>query len=388
MAITVVCACGKRFSARDEYEGRRAICPACKREFIFQAAGIPVFDEAVEMPPPVPPILTDQDNDRCQPDPKPEDPLARPFWKDPIVVIGAAVPSAILSVFFGYLYHEHRTKEHHRHVYQLKVVVDSLVKSNQPRAALEKCDEILDVIGDPAIADVKMRGYADMARKTKDRLRLAMQAEVKREESARQAKADADRRAEANRLAAKARADIVPAEEMPDAARIFIMLYVDSAIRSVQGIGDFKVSGLEVQAVPDDPRKLSWIWKATMTIAIAAKPRESNRIPEKGSSTWTILFRYAPDGRNSGEFWREVTDLRSGEKSRVDFPLSEFLPSFRKTVMDRWLIEFKQHEAYVASAQPDREAKLSDLYEHKIDTAGFFRITLDELQEILESTEE
>jgi hypothetical protein len=45
MAITAVCACGKRFSARDEYEGRRAICPACKREFIFQAAGIPIFEE-------------------------------------------------------------------------------------------------------------------------------------------------------------------------------------------------------------------------------------------------------------------------------------------------------------------------------------------------------
>ena len=45
MSIHAVCECGKRFKARDEYEGRRAICPSCRREFIFQRGGIPVFDE-------------------------------------------------------------------------------------------------------------------------------------------------------------------------------------------------------------------------------------------------------------------------------------------------------------------------------------------------------
>jgi hypothetical protein len=45
MSIHAVCECGKRFKARDEYEGRRAICPACRREFIFQRGGIPVFEE-------------------------------------------------------------------------------------------------------------------------------------------------------------------------------------------------------------------------------------------------------------------------------------------------------------------------------------------------------
>ena len=185
MTIKAQCACGKGFQAKDEYEGRRAICPACKREFIFQAAGIPVFEEMPTSAPAIPPIQIDGDDDQCQPEPRPEEPSARRFWKDPIVVVGAAVPSTILSVFFGYLYHEHRTKEFHRHVYELKVEVDSLVKSDQPRAALEKCDEILDVIGDPAGADVKMRGYADVARKMKDRLRLAVQKQTEKEDDAR-----------------------------------------------------------------------------------------------------------------------------------------------------------------------------------------------------------
>jgi hypothetical protein len=43
MAIRAVCECGKKFEAKDEYEGRRAICPSCKREFVFQRGGIPVF---------------------------------------------------------------------------------------------------------------------------------------------------------------------------------------------------------------------------------------------------------------------------------------------------------------------------------------------------------
>jgi hypothetical protein len=54
MSIHAVCECGKRFKAKDEYEGRRAICPSCRREFIFQRGGIPVFEEvrteSAEMP--------------------------------------------------------------------------------------------------------------------------------------------------------------------------------------------------------------------------------------------------------------------------------------------------------------------------------------------------
>jgi hypothetical protein len=175
MAIQAVCECGKKFQARDEYEGRRAICPACKREFIFQAAGLPVFEEVPTSAPAIPPDQVDDDDEHCQPEPKPEDPAPRPFWKDPVVVIGAAVPLTILAVFFCYLYYEHRTREFHRRVYALKLETDDLVKSRQSRAALDKCEEILDLVGDSTTADVKMRGYADLARKTKDHLRLAVQ---------------------------------------------------------------------------------------------------------------------------------------------------------------------------------------------------------------------
>jgi hypothetical protein len=36
MAIRFTCECGKEFRAKDEYAGRRAICPACQRQFVIQ----------------------------------------------------------------------------------------------------------------------------------------------------------------------------------------------------------------------------------------------------------------------------------------------------------------------------------------------------------------
>jgi hypothetical protein len=172
MSIHAVCECGKKFEAKDEYEGRRAICPSCKREFVFQRAGIPIFQEVLELPPPLP-IRVDDDDNYCQPESPPTPEPSRPFWKDPIVVIGAAVPTAILAVFFVYLYFEHKTKEFHRHVYELKLEIDDLVKSGQSLAALAKCDEVLTVIGDTTKNDDKMCGYADVVRKTRDRLQFA-----------------------------------------------------------------------------------------------------------------------------------------------------------------------------------------------------------------------
>jgi len=204
MSIIAVCECGKKFEAKDEYEGRRAICPSCRREFVFQREGIPVFEEVIE-PSPIPP-------DRADDDAEPEQPQAagasRPFWKDPIIVIGAAVPSVILAMFFAYLYREYRTKEFHRHVYELKTQADFLSKTGRARLAFEKYDEVLAEIGDQSRSDAKLHGYAEVSRKLRDRLYAAVKKEVEREAVARQAQAEADRlAAKADRLAAEVKAE-------------------------------------------------------------------------------------------------------------------------------------------------------------------------------------
>ena len=94
------CECGKRFQARGEYAGKRAKCPACKREFLFPVPSA-VAPEKPAVPPLLPTIRTDEE--------KPTQPesleFRMPWRKAPIIVIGAAVPSLILGAFVGYLAH-------------------------------------------------------------------------------------------------------------------------------------------------------------------------------------------------------------------------------------------------------------------------------------------
>lgn len=384
MAITAECTCGKKFQAKDEYEGRRAICPACRREFIFQAAGIPVFEELPASAPVIPPIPIEGDDDPCQPES--EGTAARRLWKDPVIVIGAAVPSTILLVFFVYLFHEHRTKAFHRHVYALKLEVDNLAKSGQSRAALDKCEEILGLVGDSTKADVKMRGYADVARKTKERLRVAVQKSIEEEENARRAKADAERRAEADRLAAKARVVVIPTSDMQLYAEKFAELNIVTAIKRIKGLSDYKITELSVSPHDGEARKIPWLWEATANVSLSEQPDKSVA-PVRVSMTWRFLYQFRPDSRGS-EYWREVTSPLTGETSRTHFEGSEWTEEFRSTVTAKWTEVFQQHGR---DTRTDRtltaEQKRADLNARKESLCESLNISREELQEILETTE-
>ena len=110
MAIRFACgSCGKRLAAKDEHAGRRTTCSACGWGTVIPFQSTREADDSPE-PPPVPPGLTrlrtDEDDDEPEPcrAAKPADAeRRRPLWKDPVVVIGTAVPMSILLVFFTYL---------------------------------------------------------------------------------------------------------------------------------------------------------------------------------------------------------------------------------------------------------------------------------------------
>ena len=55
MPIKVRCECGKRFRAKDEYAGKRAICPSCRREFLLVASGTETVDKSAAAPKPATP---------------------------------------------------------------------------------------------------------------------------------------------------------------------------------------------------------------------------------------------------------------------------------------------------------------------------------------------
>ena len=90
MAIKISCQCGAKIRAKDEYAGRKAVCPSCKRELMIEAAVDPLrSNEAIlsNEPPPSPALLETK----------------RRWWRDPIIVTGATLPALILLGFIGYL---------------------------------------------------------------------------------------------------------------------------------------------------------------------------------------------------------------------------------------------------------------------------------------------
>jgi hypothetical protein len=98
MSIKAQCACGKRFKAKDEYAGRTAVCPECRREFRFPALAIPEPAHApVRVPLPMP--QTEPKSDASADGTE----SARSVWKNPIVVVAALVPAFVATVYFGYL---------------------------------------------------------------------------------------------------------------------------------------------------------------------------------------------------------------------------------------------------------------------------------------------
>jgi predicted Zn finger-like uncharacterized protein len=92
MAIKFTCPhCDKRYKVADGAAGRTVRCAACTREIKVPHA-----------PPPTLPTVSRPTPDE-EPAGTPADESVRPLREDPIVVIGAAVPTSILLVFFGYL---------------------------------------------------------------------------------------------------------------------------------------------------------------------------------------------------------------------------------------------------------------------------------------------
>ena len=137
MSIVFSCPCGKDFNAKIELAGKRALCPQCRREFVIPNQSVfgsiepTALADPPEPTPNMPPVFAVPVSDATIRHIQPED-APRPFYRDPIIVVGATIPTLILTAFFGYLYFEHRTKEYHRRVYALKLEADSLEKQGIP----------------------------------------------------------------------------------------------------------------------------------------------------------------------------------------------------------------------------------------------------------------
>src|ERR1017187_7598682 len=103
MPIAFACQCGKQFRFKDEHAGRRVACPACKREIhvpvpidLAPVDAIAPREEERQphaadpwIPPEWQVSLSLSEREKAKPA---VSQAGRPFWRDPVVVIGAAVP--------------------------------------------------------------------------------------------------------------------------------------------------------------------------------------------------------------------------------------------------------------------------------------------------------
>jgi hypothetical protein len=175
--------------------------------------------------------------------------------------------------------------------------------------------------------------------------------------------------------------------EMPHAAKIFITFRTEEALRKFPGVQDFKITALDVMRLKDDPRKLEWIWQASISFALAMKPEGPNFAPQRRTFVWTTVFRFPPKGSPIGECWRESTDTTTGKTTWASLGLCEFTPEFRAEAMTRWNTLLKNHNEIARIVKADDVARLEIIVGEKLAMAEDFNISVYELQEILEATD-
>ncbi len=102
MPIRFRCRCGQLFQPKDRHAGTRVRCPACGR-----AGRIPApANQVSEGPPETDPRAEVEDHNGPSA-PQSERHGSLSFWRDPVIVVGGAVPTLILLVFFVYLVRTH-----------------------------------------------------------------------------------------------------------------------------------------------------------------------------------------------------------------------------------------------------------------------------------------
>jgi hypothetical protein len=399
MSIRFVCECGKEFEAKDEFAGKKAICPACKRDFRF---AVPSSGESENSPNSVPMALTQiatrdarSHTGRHEADPPTHRVEHRPFWKDPIVVIGAAIPSLILLAFFIYLYHEHsinvsrsrdeRLKNEFRsHIQRLKSDADALLKSGKPtRAAFEKYEELLTVIGNSGSSDEEVRRFAGDVKKERDRLYLAVKVEIQREEKERLAPVAASPAKEK----AKEKPAPIAVKDMPESAKFFMRFNIALSLEKSPTVESYKILNMDVRRAENDERKIEWLWESMTVLAVTYKQPNPQMSSRNMSTTWKSLFQCTPSSDGVGECWREVIESRSGVHIRKHFESSEWTKAFRAKVSAAWLQAVQGYERQIKDDGMTESEKRELLQETKQGLAQSLRITTDELHEILEATD-
>jgi hypothetical protein len=139
-------------------------------------------------------------------EPKPGHVPKRPFWKDPVVVIGAIGPVAVLTGFFSYLWWERDNRLFRDKVYSWKANADQLLKDGRSDEAYEAYRLVGEAVARRGSTDAMLAATGGDCRRMAAKLEPGVLAARKAAEEERAAEAErarvkAEHAAEVARLA-------------------------------------------------------------------------------------------------------------------------------------------------------------------------------------------
>lgn len=156
-------ACGRRLVVDQQYAGWPTKCPACAATL-----RVPLRTTSITNGIPSPP--TQEPEQQSSPESTDEKAGMRPPWKDPIIVIGAAVPTLVLIGFLIYLAFDHAERAFESRVVALKVEADRLAASGKPLEAYHRYAELLSLIHSKRPGDGRYQLIAESAERSLDKL--------------------------------------------------------------------------------------------------------------------------------------------------------------------------------------------------------------------------
>jgi hypothetical protein len=120
----------------------------------------------------------------------------------------------------------------------------------------------------------------------------------------------------------------VQEKELPFFAGLEVMSIIGQTMEKLPILENWQPGAKEIRLLPADPRRIPWLWEVTVTIALTLKPTVPGSGPTRGSMVWKSLMQMTPE-LEGGECWREVTDFKSGKKTRSHTSKSEWVKGRR-----------------------------------------------------------
>jgi hypothetical protein len=121
-------------------------------------------------------------------------------------------------------------------------------------------------------------------------------------------------------------------------------------------------------------------------VRIELKPTRERRAGVSVACMITTRFSLSPDHKSQGEFSREVVETRSANRTATKYK-SEWLKEYRSLVASGWAREFQKVQIVARDNDWNEQDRLKQFGQTKERVASQYRVTLDDLQEILEATD-